>query len=65
MVVHPLLRIKHIKYCLYKTIYSILTSLDINDVDTRLSKSKYLTEIFSPSNIRLTNNKQNKDLKSV
>ena len=30
-----------------------------------ISRSKYISEIFSPGHIKLTNNKSNKDFKSV
>ena len=51
----------------------MLTSLDISDVDTVWTwgdkrpppGSKYFSEIFSLSHIKLTNNNPNKDFKSV
>ena len=57
--------------------FFLLTSLDISDVDTVWAwgdkrppppsppGSKYFSEIFSPSHIKLTYNNPNKDFKSV
>ena len=53
---------------------NFLTSLDISDVDTvwtwcgqtsTTPISKYFSEIFSPSDIKLTYNNPNKDFKSI
>ena len=45
--------------------WSGLTSLDMGDKRPPQPTSKYFSEIFSQSHIKLTNNTPNKDFKSV